>query len=136
MAVQYQVNIKVSIGASFNQEFYLTNPDMSPMDISGFKVSANLAKHPTSMDVVKSTSTSVCFNFVPFTTRVVDGKGGVFSISLTPEETHKLREGKYVYNAVITGVNDEVIDTVSGLVFVEVAFGGLPPEMYDPNGLL
>ena len=91
-------NIKVSIGASFNQEFYLTNPDMSPMDITGVTVLANLSKHPTSMDVVKSTSTSVCYNFVPFNTRVVDGKGGVFSLSLTPDQTHKFREGKYVYN--------------------------------------
>ena len=66
MAVQYYVNIKVSIGASFNQEFYLTNPDRSPMDLTGCKVCGNIAKHAASIDAVNSTSTVVKHKFVPF----------------------------------------------------------------------
>ena len=127
MAVQYQVNIKVSIGSDFNQEFYLTNPDRSPMDITGYKVSGNIAKHPTSLNAVTSTSSNVVYNYIPFTTRVVDGVGGVFALSLDSYQSSKLKEGKYVYNTVITDTNGNRIDTVSGLVFAEVSFGSVQP---------
>lgn len=128
MAVQYYVNIKVSIGASFNQEFYLTNPDRSPLNITGCEIHANIAKHSASIDAVNSTSMNVKHKFVPFSTRVVDGSGGVFALSLTPEDTMRLREGKYVYNAVLQDANGNLIDTVSGLVFAEVAFGSFDNE--------
>ena len=40
----------------------------------------------------------------------------------------RLREGKYVYNAVLQDANGNLIDTVSGLVFAEVAFGSFNNE--------
>lgn len=128
MAVQYYVNIKVSIGASFNQEFYLTNPDRSPMDLTGCKVCGNIAKHAASIDAVNSTSTVVKHKFVPFSGRVVDGPKGIFALSLTGQDSMRLREGKYVYNAVVENVNGDKIDTVSGLVFAESAFGSFSDE--------
>ena len=128
MAVQYQVNIKVSIGADFSQDFYLTNPDRSPMNITGYTISGNIAKHPTSLNAVTSTSSSIDYNYIPFVGRVVDGVGGVFSLSINSHESSKLKEGKYVYNAVITDVNGNRIDTVSGLVFAEVSFGSIQPN--------
>lgn len=136
MAVQYYVNIKVSIGTSFNQEFYLTNPDRSPMDITGATIHANIAKHPTSLDATLTTSTNVHYKFVPFSTRVVDGKNGVFALSLTADDTYRLKEGKYVYNAVLEDSNGDKIDTVSGLVFVEVAFGAMDNNMIFTEGVL
>ncbi len=128
MAVQYYVNIKISIGASFNQEFYLTNPDRSPMDLTGYKVCGNIAKHASSIDAVNSTSANIKHKFVPFSGRVVDGPSGVFALSLTGDDTRRLREGKYVYNAVLENVNGDKIDTVSGLVFAESAFGSFGSE--------
>jgi len=128
MAVQFQTNIKVSIGASFRQEFHLSNNDLSAMNITGCKIYANIAKHPTSLDAVESTSDEVVYNFIPFKTSIVNGAEGVFALTLDSFQSSKLKEGKYVYNAVLEDVNGDRIDTVSGLVFAEMAFGSIPPE--------
>lgn len=128
MAVQFQTNIKVSIGASFRQEFHLSNNDLSAMNITGCKIHANIAKHPTSLDAVESTSDEVVYNYIPFKTSIVNGEEGVFALTLDSFQSSKLKEGKYVYNAVLEDVNGDRIDTVSGLVFAEMAFGSISPE--------
>jgi len=128
MAVQFQANLKISIGASFRQEFHLSNQDLSPMNITGYKVHANIAKHPTSLDAVETTSEEVIYNYIPFKTSVVNGQKGIFAITLDSFQSSKLREGKYVYNCVLEDLNGDRIDSVSGLVFAEVAFGSAPPE--------
>ena len=45
MAAAYQVNIKISAGVQFTQEYTLTNPDRTPMNLTGCKFRANIAKH-------------------------------------------------------------------------------------------
>ena len=101
MAPQFQVNINVSAGVDFNQEFVIQNPDGSPVVITECTFAANLAKHPTAVDAAVSTSGTPVRTYVPFTTSVVDGVGGKYSIALTPTQTAKLQEGKYVYNVVM-----------------------------------
>ena len=46
MSSQYQVNIAISAGADFAEEFYLASPDKSPLNITGCKFIGALQKHP------------------------------------------------------------------------------------------
>ena len=125
MAVQFQVNISISAGADFTQEYSVTAPDLSPVNITGYKFFANLAKHPTAIDAAVSTSGTPVYKYVSFITRVVDGINGKYSITLSATETSKLAEGKYVYNIIMEDLNSEKTSVVSGVAFVDVAFGSL-----------
>ena len=125
MAIQYQVNLQVTAGCDFRQEFTLTNPDLTPKVITGATFKAGLSKHAVSIVANESTRDKPVYNIVPFTTSVVDGNGGVYSIALTAAQTQKLQEGKYVFNVVLEDVNGYVTEVVSGLAFVEKGFASL-----------
>ncbi len=64
-------------------------------------------------------------NSFPFATSVVEEGNGTYSISLTPEQTGNLEEGKYVYSVSMMNVNGVITETISGLAFVDNAFGNL-----------
>jgi hypothetical protein len=125
MAAQFQVNITISAGADFTQEYTVTSPDSFPVDITGYKFYANLAKHPTAIDAAVSTSGTPVYKYVPFTTTIVNGEFGIYSITLLAEQTSKLAEGKYVYNIVMEDLDGEKSSVVGGIAFVTVAFGGV-----------
>ena len=124
MAVQFQVNVKISAGVDFKHEFSLTNPDRSPMDITGCKFYGRVAKHPTSIDATKSTRDKVVPKMFPLTCSVIDGEGGIFCMSMVKARTSQLSEGKYVYDVVMTDRNGDTSSVVNGLAFVDPAFGG------------
>ena len=119
----FNVNITISRGNDFSQVFFLTNPDKSPVDLTGASFSANLAKHSMSQDVLAENGP--VYKFTPFTTSVVDATTGSYSISLTPEQTSLLEEGKYIYSVSMTNVNGVVIEAINGLAFVDHAFGNV-----------
>ena len=123
MAAQYQVNVNIMAGVDFVQEYHLTNPDLSPMDITGCKFGAIMRKHPESVDATKTTATERVVPQLAFDTKVVSGIGGVFSISVPGARTKNLREGKYVYNVSMKDRNGQITSSVGGLVFVDRAFG-------------
>ena len=125
MAAPFQVNINISAGVDYIQEFTVKNPDLSPVNITGFKFFANLAKHPTAVDAMTSTSGVPVYDFISFDTSVVDGVNGVYSISMKPEKTSLLAEGKYVYSVVMQNNSGEKSPAVDGIAFVDVAFGAL-----------
>ena len=120
MALQYTANIQIAAGTDFYQEFYLTEQDLSPLDISDMTFAASIQKHANSKNVLSSGAADVG---VPFTTSVVDGKLGIYSISLSRAETLKLEEGKYVFSVIMKTFTDEFVDALSGLVFVDKSFG-------------
>ena len=125
MAAQFQVNITIAAGADFTQEYTVTSPDNLPVDITGYKFSANLAKHPTAIDAAVSTSGSPVYKYIPFVTNVVNGTNGLYSLTMLANETSKLQEGKYVYNVVMTDLDGEKSNLIGGVAFVDVAFGGI-----------
>ena len=125
MAPQFQVNINISAGADFTQDFIINNPDASPVNLTGYNFFANLAKHPTAIDAAVSTSGTPVYKYVPFTTNVVDAETGRYSITMLSDKTSKLAEGKYVYNVIMQDVNGDKTSVMSGLVFVDIAFGAL-----------
>jgi hypothetical protein len=119
----FSVNITISRGNDFSQVFFLTNPDRSPVDLTGATFSANLAKHSMAQDALAEGGT--VYKFIPFATSVVEEGNGTYSISLTPEQTGNLEEGKYVYSVSMMNVNGVITETISGLAFVDNAFGNL-----------
>ena len=125
MAIQYQVNIQITSGCDFRQEFTLANPDLTPKNITGATFKAGLAKHAVSIDALLSTRDEPVYKIVPFNTTVVDGGKGVYSIGLTAAQTNQLQEGKYVYNVVLVDVNGYKSEVVTGLAFVEKGFASL-----------
>ena len=125
MAPQFQVNINVSAGADFTQDFIINNPDASPVNLTGCNFFANLAKHPTAVDAMASTSGTPVYKYVTFATKVVDALKGRYSIALSIAQTSKLEEGKYVYNVIMQDVNGDKTSVMSGLAFVDIAFGAL-----------
>jgi len=125
MAAPFQVNINVDAGTDFTQEFTIAEPNGVPVDITGYNFLAKLGKHPTAIDAAVSTSGNKVYDYVTFTTRVVDGKKGVYSIALSATQTSALQEGKYVYNVVMEDLNKDRTSVISGIAFVSVAFGAL-----------
>ena len=125
MAIQYQVNIQITAGCDFRQEYTLGNPDLSPKIITGATFKAGLSKHAVSINAHESTKDEPVYKIIPFATSVVDGNGGVYSIGLTAEQTQKLEEGKYMYNVVMVDVNGTTTEVLTGLAFVEKGFASL-----------
>jgi len=123
MTAPYQVNLSIEAGTDFIQQFYITGPNLAPMDITGNTFNARIAKHPTAINALTSTTATPVYEYVPFTTAVVNGAGGCYSISLTAAQTALLNEGKYVYNVVMVDANSITTSVLSGLIFVDVAFG-------------
>ena len=120
--MKYQVNISIAGGVDFSQEFTMTHPDMSPVNITGYKFVAKLAKHPSSIDAVTSTRDSRKQKYLSFICNVIDGQKGVYNLYLPAKSTQKLPEGKYVYNVVAKDLNGASSEVVGGLAFVEQAF--------------
>ena len=125
MAANYQVNIAITAGCDFAEEFYLASPDKSPLDITGCKFTAALQKHPGAYNAITTTSESVDYVGIPLNTRVSSGVGGAYVISLPKEDTLQLEEGKYVYTVTMTDVNGNTQEVVSGLAFVHLAISSL-----------
>ena len=121
MASQFQVNIQVSAGLEFYQEFYLTNPDLSPLDLTAYRFYASLQKHANAKDVIaEQTYKSVA---IQFDVNVVDPQEGIYSLSLGMDKTEDLEEGKYVYSVVAQEPNGHHEEVTAGLAFVDRAFG-------------
>ena len=130
----YQVNIVISAGCSFRQEFTLTNPDRSPVNLSGASFTGALSKYERAQNAVLSTSTDPVFDRIYFDCEIVNVEMGVYCIKLTADQTTKLLEGKYLYNVVMRNVNGETFPTVQGLAFVQVAFGHPVDELLVVTG--
>ena len=128
MATQYQVNINITVGTDFNQVFYLTNSDQSPMNITGHKFYANLGKHSGAIDAVLSTSQKPVFKYRSFETAVLDGVGGIFQIKMSRMQTKGLKEGKYVYDVAMVDANGQVSNAVMGLAFVDICMATFDGE--------
>ena len=121
-----QINLAIQGGVDFTQEFTVTNNDMSPKNITGATFYAQLAKHQTAQIVEQSTTSARVYSTVSFTTTVIDGVGGRYSISLTPDASRAINPGKYVYSIVMKDTVGDLSELVNGLVFVNKAFGFEP----------
>ena len=120
--MKYSVNISIAGGVDFSQEFTMTHPDMSPVNITGYKFVGKLMKHPSSVDAMTSTRDVRAQKYVSFICNVIDGMRGVYNIYLPAKSSQNLPEGKYVYNVVTKDVNGVSSEAVGGLAFLETSF--------------
>ena len=134
MARQIQVNIEISAGADFSKVFYMKNSDQSPTDITNYTFSARLAKHSSALNAVTSTAVAPVWKYIDFSVTITDATNGVYELSLPAATTAKLEEGKYVYNITSQPSGGDLTSNVSGLAFVDVAFGNTSSfGTLDPN---
>lgn len=90
MAV-YVNNITVDTGTNFYREFYLDSIDGTPLDLTGYTAKSEVRKHPQSVGA--ATTFSVSF---------VDRSNGLIRLSLSKQETEKIKPGRYVYDVMFT----------------------------------
>ena len=134
MAASYTVNLNIHAGSTFKQEFYLTNPDKTPTDITGYKFYAKMAKHASAMIATESTTANPVYNYIPFNAVVSSGIGGKYCLQMSSKKTSKLSEGKYVYSVVAQDKNGNKSEVADGLVFVERSFASPDSEMIFDGG--
>ena len=99
MAAVFVSNIVINAGATFAQEFTLTQSDDSgPLNVSEFTITAQLRKHAGSTKKID------------FATNKVNASQGRIQISLTPSQSlaSNIKPGRYVYDIVLTdGAGDK-----------------------------
>jgi len=100
-------NLTLDAGASFSSNVDVTLADNSPYDLTNYTVQANMSKG------YARTQNRIPFNI---TTGNIEG---IITISLTPEQTIELEEGRYVYDVQITNtISGEVTRVIEGIITV------------------
>ena len=132
MAAVYSVNLNINAGTTFSHNFTLTNSDMSPKNITGYKFQGRMAKHADAIDAMTSSRDKRVQKYIGFNCRVVDGMKGVYNIYIPSKVTSGIPEGKYVYSVISNDVNGQILEAVNGLVFVQKSLGAVDSDyIYD-----
>lgn len=100
------LNLTIEQGVDFEVTITVRNRDKSPLNLLGYTAVSKLRKHYTS-------TTSY-----PFTVTFVDRANGRISISMTSTTTSTLKEGRYVYDIILTSPNSLKSRVVQGTVLV------------------
>ena len=109
MAAVFVSNLVINAGATFNQEFTLTQSDDSgPLNVSEFTITAQLRKHAGSTKKVD------------FATNKVNATQGQIQISLTPSQTvpSVIKPGRYVYDIILTDGAGDKTRVVEGAALI------------------
>jgi hypothetical protein len=106
MAV-YVSNLTVDTGSTFSQVFNLeTASTNSATDLSGYSIAAQMRKHAGA-----KTGTN-------FTAQITNASLGTIRVGLSTSQTSELKEGRYMYDVLITDTVGEVTRVVEGSVLV------------------
>jgi len=106
MAV-YTSNILVNTDTDFTQVFTLENADTnSALNLTGYGVKAQMRKHPSSSGVTT------------FTSSILSAAAGQIQIGLSTSQTADLKEGRYLYDVVITDTSSVMTRVVEGTALV------------------
>ena len=101
MAV-YVNNITINTGAYFSKDFYLDNIDGSSLNLVGYGASSYVRKHPSSLNTAAE-----------FTVGFVDRDNGRIRLSLSSNDTAKIKPGRYVYDVLTTvGVGTSEVKSI------------------------
>ena len=93
MAV-YVTNLLIKTGTTFDQVFTLEDGvSNSPVNLTGFDVSAQMRKHPGATGVTT------------FTSSIFDAAGGKIQIGLSTTQTAELKPGRHVYDVITTNTS-------------------------------
>ena len=103
----YVSNIVINGGTDFSQVFTLEDAGTnSALNLNGYTVKAEMRKHPSATGVTTFTST------------VTGSSTGQITIGLSTSQTANLKEGRYVYDVVVTNSASYMTRVVEGMVLV------------------
>ena len=106
MAV-YVSNISINTGVDFSQIFTLEDGNSnSALTLTNYSVKAQMRKHPTSSGVTT------------FTASIEDATAGQIKIGLSTESTSALKEGRYMYDVVLTDSANTMSRVIEGSAMV------------------
>lgn len=88
------VNLVINTGAIFNQTFDVVTPSESAFNFTGWTGSAQIAK---SVSIGSS-----MFAAETFAVGFTSAAGGKINLSLTSAKTRNLKEGRYVYDVLVS----------------------------------
>ena len=95
MSAQALIDIIVNQKASFEVTFVVKDNGVL-LDLTNYTAAAKFKTDLTASDA----------SAIPFTTAISNTAGGEITISLTPEQTSKLNNPRYVYDVAITNTLD------------------------------
>ena len=100
------VNITIEQGTDFENVYTVTNPDGTPLDLTGYTAAAKIRKFPS------STSSS------SFSVGIVTSAGQVV-VSMANTVSGALNSGRYYYDVIITsGVSSKKTKIIDGMALI------------------
>jgi hypothetical protein len=115
--VSYGVNLVINTGSEFKDNFTVLTTSGSAFDFNGWTGSSQIAK---SVSIGSSMYATATFN-VGFTSAT----GGKFNISLNRTLTRALKEGRYVYDILVSS-GSTTYRIVEGNVLVKAGISSAP----------
>ena len=115
--VAYGVNLTIMKGADFKSTFHVVNNDNTNYNFIGYTGSSQMAK---SISVGSSSYPAATFN-VGFTSAI----GGKFEISLGSTQTRTIRQGRYVYDILVSS-GSTYYRIVEGNIMVQGGISSAP----------
>jgi len=99
------VNITIQKGTDFQNVYTISNPDGSPLDLTGYSGVAKIKKFP------ESTTSS------PFSVGIVSTAGQVV-LSMASTVTSQLSSGRHYYDILLTSPSNKKDRTFEGMALV------------------
>jgi hypothetical protein len=115
--VPYAVNLTINSGSTFETTFNVVNTSSSPFNFTGWTGSSQMAK---SVSIGSTGAIAATFN-VGFTSEA----GGKFKISLGSSQTRSLKEGRYVYDILVSS-GSTIYNIVNGNILVYAGVSSAP----------
>ena len=103
----YVSNIVINGGTDFSQVFTLEDAGTnSPLNLTNYTIKSQMRKHTNATGVTT------------FTSSIFNAASGQIKIGLSTSQTANLKEGRYVYDVVITDTSSIMTRVVEGMVLV------------------
>ena len=107
MAAVYVSNIVINSGADFSQTFLLDDSSTnSALDLTGYSISCQMRKYAGS---------STAYSFQASIPNPIEG---AIQIGLSTSVTSSIRPGRYIYDVVVTDMNNVKTRVVEGMALV------------------
>lgn len=107
MSAVYVTNITINGGTDFSQVYELEDSTTNAaLNLSGYSVKSEMRKHPSASGVTT------------FTSEIFSESTGKIKIGLSTSQTAALKEGRYVYDVVITDPYSVMSRVVEGTALV------------------
>ena len=120
-------NLSLTTDSDFSQIFTLENAETnSPTDLSGFTIASSIRKHPAAK------------KGEGFEATIINATGGKIRLGMSGVKSRQLadngffRNGRYVYDVVITDSSSERTKVLEGSVLVNIGVTKIPRSVVYP----